>query len=34
MIRLRFIQRYRLSYWCRYPVVEAQVAMVPPFRVT
>ena len=29
-MRFRFIQRYRLSYWCRYPLVEAQVTIVPP----
>src|SRR3954452_13170644 len=32
MIRLRFIQRYRLSYWCMKPLVEAQVTIVPPLR--
>src|SRR3989440_258992 len=34
MIRFRFIQRYRLSYWCRYPLVEAQVTTVPPRLAT
>ena len=29
-MRLRFIQRYRLSYSWRYPDVEAQVTIVPP----
>jgi len=33
-IRLRFIHRYRLSNWCRYPEVDAQVTIVPPLRVT
>ncbi len=32
MIRLRLIQRYRLSYWCMKPDVDAQVTIVPPLR--
>src|ERR1035437_1861737 len=33
-MRLRLIHRYRLSYSCRNPEVDAQVTMVPPRRAT